>query len=83
MGLEVLYKRGLVAFLAIMYLLACTDYAAGDRKPDDAPPNKLLDCRYHQSPTFSESTASSNTFPTDDLLRPLLADPKQPQFFAL
>lgn len=83
MGLGVLYKRGLVAFIAIMYLLTDTAYAAGDKKPDDVPPNKLLDCRYHQTSTFSESKASSNTFPTDDLFRPLLADPKQPQFFAL
>jgi hypothetical protein len=38
----------------------------------------LIDCRYEQS----EDGASSDAFPSDDVFRPLIADPKQPQFFA-
>ncbi|MCK6491968.1 MAG: DUF1207 domain-containing protein [Nitrospira sp.] len=36
------------------------------------------DCRYEQH----EGGASSSVFPSDDVFRPLMADPKQPQFFA-
>ncbi len=38
----------------------------------------VLDCRYEQSDGGTRRSA----FPKDDVFRPLLADPKQPQFFA-
>ena len=37
-----------------------------------------IDCRYEQS----DSGTNSAAFPSDDVFRPLMADPKQPQFFA-
>lgn len=83
MSLGFLYKRCCIVITAIMCLMICTAYAADDKKPDDGPANKLLDCRYHQVSKFSESETIGDTFPTDDLFRPLLGDPKQPQFFAL
>ncbi len=41
-------------------------------------PPALPDCRYERP----ADGASSAAFPTDDVFRPLLADPKQPQTFA-
>lgn len=41
-------------------------------------PRALPDCRYERP----ADGASSAAFPTDDVFRPLLADPKQPQTFA-
>lgn len=38
----------------------------------------VLDCRYEQAGEGLRNSA----FPKDDVFRPLLADPKQPQFFA-
>jgi hypothetical protein len=49
---------------------------AGDS--DEKKPKTLIDCRYEQS----DDGASSDAFPSDDVFRPLIADPKQPQFFA-
>ncbi len=44
----------------------------------DSENGAALDCRYEQS----DSGTSSSVFPGDDVFRPLMADPKQPQFFA-
>ncbi len=44
----------------------------------DSENSAALDCRYEQS----DSGTSSSAFPGDDVFRPLMADPKQPQFFA-
>lgn len=45
--------------------------------PTDKPP-VLSDCRYERQAEGEASIA----FPSDDVFRPLLADPKQPQFYA-
>jgi hypothetical protein len=50
---------------------------AGDQ--NGGQPKAKVDCRYEQ--TDGETT--SDVFPSDDVFRPLLADPKQPQFFAM
>lgn len=63
------------------WLLALTVLAAGRvgaEEPTEKPVSAVLDCRYEQSNGGSRQAA----FPKDDVFRPLLADPKQPQFFA-
>lgn len=82
MGRRVPCDRCIVWIVAIMYLLGGNVYAgdSNDKKTDDATPKEWLDCRYHLS---EEGEIDSEWFPPDDLFRPLLADPKQPQFFAL
>ncbi len=49
------------------------------KKPDDNKPQPMLDCRYDRTDVGETSEA----FPSDDVFRPLIADPKQPQFFAM
>jgi hypothetical protein len=49
------------------------------KKPDDNKPQPVVDCRYDHIDVGEASEA----FPSDDVFRPLLADPKQPQFFAV
>ena len=48
-----------------------------EEKPDPKP--VPVDCRY--APAEAEDAAAV-VFPVDDVFRPLIADPKQPQFFA-
>jgi hypothetical protein len=50
-----------------------------DKKPDENKPQPALDCRYDHTDVGETSEA----FPSDDVFRPLIADPKQPQFFAI
>lgn len=85
MGRRVPYDRCVVGIVAIMGLLGGNVYAgdSDDKKPDDATIKEVLDCRYQQVSEPSERGTTGETFPSDDLFRPLLADPKQPQFFAL
>jgi hypothetical protein len=64
--------------VAVLGVLCCllpgTLYAEeGQHKPP-----ALSDCRYERQ----ADGAGSTVFPTDDVFRPLLADPKQPQTFA-
>ncbi|MBH0196183.1 MAG: DUF1207 domain-containing protein [Nitrospira sp.] len=49
------------------------------KKPDDNKPQPMLDCRFDHGNVGETSEA----FPSDDVFRPLIADPKQPQFFAM
>ena len=49
------------------------------KKPDDNKTQPMLDCRFDHSDVGEASEA----FPSDDVFRPLIADPKQPQFFAM
>jgi len=63
--------------IAVLVLLSTVMAHAGDS--DNTKPKALIDCRYEQS----DGESSSEAFPSDDVFRPLLADPKQPQFFAL
>ncbi len=78
--------RWIIGLLAMGFvLLAGQAYAdeSNENKPDDTKPREVLDCRYQQSPEQAVDGPTSETFPSDDVFRPLLADPKQPQWFAL
>ena len=85
MGWRVPYDRWGLGIVAIMCLLEGSVYAgdSNDKKPDDATIKEVLDCRYRQASENSEGKATNEMFPSDNLFRPLLADPKQPQWFAL
>ncbi|MBS0184111.1 MAG: DUF1207 domain-containing protein [Nitrospira sp.] len=85
MGRRVPYDRYVVGIVTIMGLLGGNVYAgdSNDKKTDDPTIKEVLDCRYRQASELSEGKSTSEIFPSDDLFRPLLADPKQPQFFAL
>jgi len=85
MGRRVSVERWIIGIVVIVCLLAGQAYAddSNEKKPNDSTPKEVLDCRYQQPPELSEGEATSEMFPSDDLFRPLLADPKQPQFFAL
>lgn len=74
-----------IGLFAVGLLLAGPAYAdeSNGKKPDDTKPSELLDCRYRQGPEQSVDGARSELLPADDVFRPLLADPKQPQSFAL
>ena len=50
----------------------------GEVRAEDTTALAVSDCRYEQG----EGKSGSAAFPTDDVFRPLMADPKQPQFFA-
>lgn len=63
---------GVVVFTGLMM---------GEVRAEEARDTKnstALDCRYEHS----ESGTNHAAFPSDDVFRPLMADPKQPQFFA-
>lgn len=63
------------------WLLTLTALAVSQVSAEEAtekPVSTVIDCRYEQSAGGSRQSA----FPKDDVFRPLLADPKQPQFFA-
>ena len=85
MGRRVSIEQCIIGTVVIVCLLAGRAYAddSNEKKPNDSTPKEVLDCRYQQPPELSEGEATSEMFPSDDLFRPLLADPKQPQFFAL
>lgn len=83
MGWRSPYDRWVVGIVVIMCLLEGRVYAddSNDKKQDDTA--IVVDCRYRQASELAEGKATNEMFPSDDLFRPLLADPKQPQFFAL
>ncbi len=65
----------------IIGVVGLTVLTMGEVRAEDAQDRKnsaVLDCRYEPS----DSGTSSSAFPSDDVFRPLMADPKQPQFFA-
>lgn len=75
------------ALLVFMASLASMSLAwAEDPSAADPPPPPQPDCRYltTENPEAAQSAGASKTarFPQDDVFRPLLADPKQPQFQA-
>ncbi|MGE0643278.1 MAG: DUF1207 domain-containing protein [Nitrospira sp.] len=82
MGRRVSNQRWMVGIWVTVTLLTGQAYAGelGEKKSEGAPSREWLDCRYHQ---VEEGSVNHEWFPSDDLFRPLLADPKQPQFFAL
>lgn len=66
---------------AMIGVLGFTVLMMGEVRAEEAQDGKnsaVLDCRYEQS----DSGTSGSAFPSDDVFRPLMADPKQPQFFA-
>ncbi|UVT16093.1 MAG: DUF1207 domain-containing protein [Nitrospira sp.] len=85
MGRRVSAERCIIGIMVLICLLASRAYAddSNEKKPNDSTPKEVLDCRYQEAPELSEGGGTSEMFPSDDLFRPLLADPKQPQFFAL
>ncbi len=83
MGRGDLYGRCVVGIVAIMCLLGGKAYADDDKRTDGGTSKEVLDCRYQQVSELSEGGTTGEAFPSDDLFRPLLADPKQPQVFAL
>jgi hypothetical protein len=82
MGRTVRGDRWSIGILSFVFLLTGQAYAteSDGKKRDDGKPQDVLDCRYQQ---LDGEELDSEWFPADDLFRPLLADPKQPQFFAL
>jgi hypothetical protein len=82
MGRRVCYDRWIIGIVAVTCLWGGTVYAddGSQKKAQDSMSKEWLDCRFQQS---EWSEVSSEWFPSDDLFRPLLADPRQPQFFAL
>lgn len=83
MGRKVLSRdRWIVGILSLMVLLTgqASAHESDDKKRDDTKPPEIQDCRYQQS---DGGEIESEWFPQDGLFRPLMADPKQPQFFAL
>ena len=65
----------------VCWLLTLTTMTVGQVSAEEAPEkmvSALVDCRYEQRDDGTRQSA----FPKDDVFRPLLADPKQPQFFA-
>ena len=85
MGRGVSCDRWIVGILSLMVLLAGQAYAGhtNEKEPGDSGPRELFDCRYGQTDEKIDGEAVGEAFPSDDLFRPLLADPKQPQFFAI
>ncbi|MBH0177256.1 MAG: DUF1207 domain-containing protein [Nitrospira sp.] len=65
----------------MVVLLASHTYADEPEaaKPNENKPQPMLDCRFDHGHVGEASEA----FPSDDVFRPLIADPKQPQFFAM
>ncbi|MBX3330152.1 MAG: DUF1207 domain-containing protein [Nitrospira sp.] len=85
MGRKVLFcVRWIVGIVFLSFLLAGQAYAdeIGDKNPDGTAPKIPLDCRYGQTYEKTDGETVGEAFPSDDVFRPLLADPKQPQFFA-
>lgn len=66
---------------AIIGLLGLAVLTIGDvrrEESQDTNNSTAFDCRYEQS----DGSRNHATFPSYDVFRPLMADPKQPQFFA-
>jgi hypothetical protein len=81
MGRVAIVKPWSAGIVCLAVLLAGQSYAEEPeaQKPDDKKPQPVIDCRYDHGDTGETSEA----FPSDDVFRPLMADPKQPQFFAI
>ena len=64
-------------------VLLLVGYAYADesesKKSEETNVQPVIDCRYDH---YTEGD-TSEAFPSDDVFRPLMADPKQPQFFAV
>ncbi len=85
MGRSVLFcERWIARILCLYVLLVGPAYAdeIGDKNPEGTNVKIPLDCRYGQAYEKTDGKVDGEAFPSDDVFRPLLADPKQPQFFA-
>ncbi len=67
---------GVVGWLLTLTALTVSQVSA--EEASEKTVSAVIDCRYEQSDGGTRQSA----FPKDDVFRPLLADPKQPQFFA-
>jgi len=68
--------------VCIAVLVAGQSYAEdpeSTKQNEEKKVSAVLDCRYDRA----DGGATSEAFPSDDVFRPLMADPKQPQFFAV
>lgn len=65
-----------VTYLCLVLLLLIVN--ASQSWAEEVTTERRSDCRYEHA----EGGKSSAAFPADDVFRPLIADPKQPQFFA-
>lgn len=83
MGRVVCFNRWVVGLGCMAVLLAGPAYAdevgAPQQDDKDKKVEAMIDCRYDRTAVGETSEA----FPSDDVFRPIMADPKQPQFFAL
>lgn len=69
-----------IAMVAVVALVPGPLYAGeADKEADNKRAKTPIDCRYEQA----DGETTSEVFPSDDVFRPLLADPKQPQWFAV
>lgn len=71
------------ALPAILLVFPVAQVSAGEGAT--ATPSQTYDCRYESTRAAPSRQAGSQpieAFPENDVFRPLLADPKQPQFFA-
>ncbi|MDR4480861.1 MAG: DUF1207 domain-containing protein [Nitrospira sp.] len=75
--IETLFKSVLPCAIALLMLASGIVRAEDDETP-------IEDCRYRAQDgnQSSSNNSSSQWLPADDVFRPLMADPKQPQFFA-
>jgi Protein of unknown function (DUF1207) len=76
--------RGLRA-VCMVWAVVLTLLLAGQAHAAASGEEKIkmpLDCRYGQAYEDTDEETTGEAFPSDDIFRPLLADPKQPQFFA-
>ncbi|HEX9741295.1 MAG TPA: DUF1207 domain-containing protein [Nitrospiraceae bacterium] len=77
--------RSRVLWMCPVLLLVLPVVAASAEEASPATPSKTYDCRYESSraaPSQDGGSRPLEAFPENDVFRPLLADPKQPQFFA-
>jgi len=77
------FNRWVVGVGCIAVMMGGVAYAeevdAQQQDNKDKKVDAVLDCRYDRA----DVGETSGAFPSDDVFRPLMADPKQPQFFAL
>jgi hypothetical protein len=81
MGRVVSYSLRVITLGWVLLLVVGHAYA-DEPEPKNSEETKLqtvIDCRYDHS----DEGETSEAFPSDDVFRPLIADPKQPQFFAI
>ena len=81
MGRRVAFSSWSIGAGYLILLLVGHAYAdePEPKNPEEVKVPTVIDCRYdhHDEGEVSEA------FPSDDVFRPLMADPKQPQFFAI